>query len=78
MTQLLDQHDRVIESLSQGNNLEVIYLDFSKEFDLVDVSILLVKARDMGINGQILKWLKCFLSDRSQKVRVNNMLSSSR
>ena len=78
LTQLLSQHDSIVESLSQDNNLEVIYLDFSKAFDLVDVSIMLDKTRKMGINEKILKWLKCFLTNREQKVRVNNTLSTPR
>ena len=36
-----------------------MYLDFSKVFDLVDISILLDKTRDMGISGNMLMLLIC-------------------
>ena len=32
----------------------------------------------MGISGNLLKWLRTFLTDRHQNVRVQNVLSSSR
>ena len=78
LTQLIDQHDTIMEALANGNNLEVIYLDFAKVFDLVDTSILLMKLKDMGFSGNLLKWIETFLSDRHQNVRVNNTLSSTR
>ena len=78
LTQLIEQHDMVMESLANGENLDIVYLDFSKAFDLVDISILLSKLQGMGISGNLLKWLRTFLTDRHQNVRVQNVLSSSR
>ena len=60
LTQLIDQHDTIMEALANGNNLEVIYLDFAKVFDLVDTSILLMKLKDMGFSGNLLKWIETF------------------
>ena len=78
LTQLLHQHDIILEELSKGNNLEVVYLDFAKAFHLVDVSILHHKLKEMGIDGNLLFWIKEFLSNRFQQVRVGNYLSNQR
>ena len=40
LSQLLEQNDWVIESLGAGSNVDLLYLDFAKAFDLVDISIL--------------------------------------
>ena len=48
LTQLIEQHDKMLESLGNSDNLDIIYLDFSEAFDLVYISILLTKLRNMG------------------------------
>ena len=75
ITQLLIQHDIFLENLAQGNNIDVTYLNFSKAFDLVDHSILLKKCKLKGFRGNLLIWLKNFLSNRKQQVRVGQALS---
>ena len=47
-----------------------------KAFDKINHSILLHKLRDLGITGQIGKWLGQFLLDRTQRVSLNGHLSS--
>ena len=55
-----------------------MYLDFAKAFNLVDVSILLHKLKEIGIQGNLLSWIKEFLSNRFQRVRIGNYLSNQR
>ena len=50
--------------------IDMIYLDFSKAFDKVDHGILMHKLRNMGITGNLGKWLLDFLSDRKHFVRI--------
>jgi hypothetical protein len=76
ITQLLAQHDRLLSLLEDGGNAEVVYLDFSKAFDLVDHGILLTKLSKMGVRGTLLKWIASFLQGRNQAVRVGSALSS--
>ena len=52
-----------------------MYLDFAKAFDKVDFNIVLEKIRKLGINGELLKWIKSFLTDRTQNVVVNGKTS---
>jgi hypothetical protein len=56
---------------------DVIYLDYSKCFDKVCHSKLLHKLEKYGITNQALQWLKGFLLDRKQYVRVNQSLSAA-
>ena len=57
---------------------DVILLDFSKAFDSVPHERLLAKLDFYGIRGKALSWIKDFLSNRTQNVSVNGVLSSSR
>ena len=78
LTQLIHQHNIILDELSKGNNLEVVYLDLAKAINLVDVSILLHKLKEIGIQGNLLSWIKEFLSNRFQRVRIGNYLSNQR
>ena len=48
----------------------MIYLDFAKAFDKVDHNILLRKVKAIGIQGKLGIWIKNFLSNRTQHVRL--------
>ena len=76
ITQILCYYDSVLTMLEGGNPVDTIYLDFSKAFDKVDHQILLKKAESVGIDGKILNWIKVFLTNRQQQVRVGNTLSA--
>ncbi len=76
LSQLLLQHDLVLSLLENGGNVDQVYLDFSKAFDKVDHTILLRKARGMGITGSLGTWLGRFLLNRRQAVRVGPRTSS--
>ena len=58
--------------------MDVIYTDFAKAFDCVPHKRLLKKMEDVGVTGNVLPWMRSFLSNRSQCVRVDNDLSSSK
>ena len=50
-------------------------LDFAKAFDSVPHRRLLLKLQTLGISGQLLNWIDCFLTTRSQRVVVNGQYS---
>ena len=54
-----------------------IFLDFSKAFDLIDHKILLHKLDKSGIRGQALKWFESYISNRTQQVQVDGIVSSN-
>ena len=64
--------------IDQKNTIDVIYLDFRKAFDSVPHYRLFVKLKAYGITGDIFNWIKDFLSNRMQRVVVNNEVSDLR
>ena len=71
LSQLLAHYDQILAALSQGEDCDVIYLDFAKAFDKVDHKLLLKKLYDYGIRGKLHKWISSFLMNRTQKVCIN-------
>ena len=61
--QLLDCYNDLSPAKNAGNSVDVIYLDFAKAFDSVVHSKLLLKLAAYGICGNLLTWIKCFLTD---------------
>jgi ribonuclease P/MRP protein subunit RPP40 len=54
----------------------VVYIDFTKAFDLVPHAKLLQKLESYGIQGYLLKWINSFLSNRIQCTKIGEDLSS--
>ena len=61
ISQILSFYENIISKLENGDNVDDIYLDFSKAFDRVDQNILLHKIKALNITEKILKWLETFL-----------------
>lgn len=61
--------------LEAGHHVDAVYTDFSKAFDRVDHNILLSKVRKLGIHDPVLRWLSSYLSNRSQLVKFQGILS---
>jgi hypothetical protein len=62
--------------MDSGHGVDVLCLDFKKAFDSVPHKRLLPKKRKLGIENQCCGWIQNFLSNRSQKVRAKDHLSS--
>ena len=77
-TQLLETVNDLALSLNAGEHTDFILLDFSKAFDKVSHTCLLHKLRHYGISGELLRWIRDFLTNRSQEVILNNIHSDSR
>ena len=75
LTHPLKHIDDIIQSLLNGNDHDVIYLDFAKAFDKVDHEILIHKLRQCGVQGKLLKWIEQFLTNRKQFVTINGFHS---
>ena len=63
-------------AIDRGDPVDVIYLDFSKDFDRGPKNRLLYKLNDVGIRGSLLAWLWVYLSDRVFRVQVGDKLSN--
>ena len=75
LSELLEHYDTLLSYLEEGFNVDVIYLDFAKAFDKLDIKIALEKMKKLGINNKIFKWIEALLNDRKQKVIVNGINS---
>ena len=53
LSQLLNHYDHILSLLENGNDVDVIYIDFAKAFDKVDFSVTLNKLNQLGIRGTI-------------------------
>ena len=47
--------------IDNGQNFDVIYLDFKKAFDSVPHERLLIKLNSYGIEGKLYSWIRDFL-----------------
>ena len=77
VTQLLNYIDSCVKSVAAGKVVDAIYLDFEKAFDTVPHRRLLGKLDSYGIRGELLRWIKEYLSNRSQIVSVNGESSET-
>lgn len=71
---LLTIHD-LAKGLNDRQQIDAILLDFSKAFDKVPHERLLLKLCHYGIRGNLLRWIRDFLSDRLQQVVVDGKMS---
>jgi hypothetical protein len=66
----------MVHLLDSSNPVDNIYLDFSRAFDSVPREHLITKLYSLGFQGKLLDWINCFLTGRSQCVRLNDNYSS--
>jgi ribonuclease P/MRP protein subunit RPP40 len=78
---MLQQHgffkNRSTQTTHVDNNLQVdvLYTDFEKAFDKINLTKLLKKLRGIGIGGKLLKLISSYLSDRKMQFILNGCLS---
>ena len=66
----------IYDSLEEGHDVDSIYTDFSKGFDKINHRLLIEKLSHYGLAGNLLKWIKSFLENRQQVVKINNKFSN--
>ena len=76
-TQLLQALNEWTTSYENKETTHVVYTDFAKAFDKVSHAKLLQVLHSYGISGKILGWIRAFLMDRTQRVKIGGDLSSS-
>ena len=75
MSALLNGFDDIMHLMSGGNNVDMVSLNFAKEFDKVDHGVLLHKIKTLGITGRLSVWLYHILMDRTHFVRLHGGVS---
>ena len=74
-TNLIEFLNQTTKWHDDGKCFDVIYLDFSKAFDVICHKRLMVKLEAIGIHGKVLRWLKDWISRRRQRVVVEGEFS---
>jgi Reverse transcriptase (RNA-dependent DNA polymerase) len=74
-TNLLEFLEPVTKASDDGKPVDIVYLDFAKAFDKVPHGRLLSKVAAAGIWGQVLDWIRDWLSGRTQRVVINGKFS---
>ena len=77
ISQMISFLSQVYDNFSVEENEihSVLYLDFSKAFDRVNHSMLLLRLSSFGIGGGLLELIQSYLTDRYQRVKINNVVS---
>ena len=65
LSQLIAHYDCIQESLENGNNVDVVYIDFAKAFDKVDFMVTLQNLKDLDITWNLWRWIHSFLTHRT-------------
>ena len=76
--QLLLMYGKISQWVDSGSKVDVVYLDFSKAFDLVSHSLLVEKLVVLGFSAEIVDWVRAFLTGRTLSVVVDGHHSSRR
>lgn len=71
LTNLISFTENVHIAYDSKHQLDSIYTDFSKAFDILNHLVLIFKLLCSGIRGDLLRWLSSYLCDRFQIVKLN-------
>ncbi len=70
--QLIDIYDQICQSFDAHQHTCMVFCDISKAFDRVWHKGLLFKLEQSGINGDLLKWIENYLTNRKQRVTIKS------
>ena len=62
LSQLLVDHNKIIQMLEYGDNVDRIYLDFSNAFNKCDIGMLMHKLQALGIKVRLRMLISNFFS----------------
>ena len=71
-TQLIEFIDDLTSSLDEGQQVDILVMDFAKAFDKVCHSLLIHKLHHYGIRGKVNSWIKGWLANRTQSVVIDS------
>ena len=76
-TNLLESLNSWTISLANHKSITIAYVDFQRAFDSISHTKLLHKLTSYGISGNLYLWIKAFLLNRTQAVRVGTSISTT-
>ena len=75
-TNILSCMEDWTRALDENDSVDIIYFDYEKAFDKVSHPLLLEKLKWYGIEGRVFEWIKSFLTERVQRVKIGNVKST--
>jgi len=78
LTNLIAFYDGMTGWVDEGRAVDVVYLDFSKAFNIVSYNILLRKLRKCGLDEWSVRWIENLLNGRTQRAVISGTGSSWR
>ena len=76
-TALLKVPSDILSAVDNGCVVVLVLLDLTAAFDIIDHDILLSRLRHIfGVTGATLEWLRSYLANRKQLVRIGSDNSS--
>ena len=76
VNQLTYLYNTFCQALDSGKEVRVVFCDVSKAFDRIWHEGLLLKFEAAGITGNLLTWLRSYLTDRRQRVVLPGVQSN--
>uniref|UniRef100_K7EX79 Reverse transcriptase domain-containing protein n=1 Tax=Pelodiscus sinensis TaxID=13735 RepID=K7EX79_PELSI len=74
-TNLIAFFNRIMSLVDKGEAVDVVYLDFSKAFDMVSHDILINKLGKCNLDGATIRWVHNWLDNCTQRVVINGSQS---
>ncbi len=75
LSNLLTFYNDLFHAHDITRSLDIVYLDFQKVFHKVPHNKLMVKVKQLGIDGTVHIWIENCLTNRKQKVVINGTAS---
>ena len=75
-TAMIQMYDTWVQAVDKGELAGVCMLDMSAAFDVVDHGILLNKLQLYGFYDEVIRWMRDYLTGRTQAVYIDGSLSS--
>ncbi|CAM4590417.1 unnamed protein product [Caretta caretta] len=76
LTNLIAFYDKITGSVDMGKAVDMIYLDFSKAFDMVSHSILTSTLKKYGLDQWTIRWIEGWLDCQAQWIVISGSMSS--
>lgn len=67
---------QIVNSFKDHSQVDVIYTDFRKAFDLVNPKVIVNKLIKLKFPGRMISWLLMYLTGRFGRVKVNGVFSN--
>ena len=75
-TMMLGVVNDVLKGFDEDKCTVMMFLDLSAAFDTIDVDkLIMILSEEIGLSGMALQWCKSFLTNRTQRVKIDGKFS---